>query len=312
LGPPPPPPPPARGAARPPGPPPPAKLNARAFAQLLEENGLRQKRVRRAPCCLHCGHPVAIERPKSVHLLRNGSGGWLCDDRCALALLQSPIETPCLNPAVPSARPAAGDADDPDPDRVPGSPPAAIPPSAIPTLESRVFAPSGHIEQTAESESYASAPHLHGPETPDTASPAIPPQDHVGEAAVPPHAPGDTESHPVAPQPCLASTPSNLTPEGCTSELPLHAPRRSESAKADFARTDRYFQCRDSNRRAVGHAESQIDVSGDSTDTLRDTVSQNDASPRPLTGGQPPAATPEGESAKTCRPPPRATLRPEP
>jgi hypothetical protein len=65
-------------------------LKTRAFAQLLEENGLRQRRQRRPPHCLHCGSPVAIEHPASVQLRRKERAGWMCDDRCALAFLQTP------------------------------------------------------------------------------------------------------------------------------------------------------------------------------------------------------------------------------
>jgi hypothetical protein len=70
------------------------KLKVRDFARMLEAAGLRQRRPRKVPRCLHCAREVA-ETPARLFLRTAETTGWLCNRACLLAYLNR------LNPSDP-------------------------------------------------------------------------------------------------------------------------------------------------------------------------------------------------------------------
>ncbi|HEV8574597.1 MAG TPA: hypothetical protein VGR43_07800 [Dehalococcoidia bacterium] len=77
------------------------ELHVRAFAHELEEAGLRRRRPRRPPHCLHCGAAIA-EQAERVSVRGGERSGQLCGAPCAAAYFTALVSNP-LPTTTPSA-----------------------------------------------------------------------------------------------------------------------------------------------------------------------------------------------------------------
>jgi hypothetical protein len=88
------------------------ELHVRTFARQLEDAGLRRRRPRRPPHCLHCGTEIAPGAERVSVRLREQTG-QLCGAQCATAYFAAPLPTrsPAATPphAAGSPQPLAAE-----------------------------------------------------------------------------------------------------------------------------------------------------------------------------------------------------------